>query len=161
MALGIVQLDIRIELLTALRRIDLLRLKAADLKDDGIHVTISKTQKRVIFEWGRELRAAVDDALAARPVNISPWLFCTRRGECYVDPATGKASGWDSMWQRYMERLLAETKVETRFTQHDLRAKVGSDAASLERARELLAHADQRITNRVYRRRPERIKTSV
>jgi len=38
------------------------------------------------------------------------------------------------------------------------RAKVGSDAESLERAAQLLAHSDPRMTRRVYRRKPERIK---
>jgi integrase len=55
-------------------------------------------------------------------------------------------------------RVLKETAVTERFTEHDLRAKVGSDAESLERARQLLAHADSKITQRVYRRKPERIK---
>jgi len=34
----------------------------------------------------------------------------------------------------------------------------GSDADSLERARQLLGHADAAITQRVDRRRPERIE---
>ena len=60
------------------------------------------------------------------------------------------------MWQRFMDRVLTETAVVERFTEHDLRAKVGSDAESLERARVLLQHADTRTTLRVYRRKPER-----
>jgi hypothetical protein len=56
-----------------------------------------------------------------------------------------------------MDRVLAETKVKERFTEHDLRAKVGSDAESVEKARALLQHADARTTNRVYRRKPERV----
>jgi len=62
------------------------------------------------------------------------------------------------MWQRFMSRLLAETKITQRFTEHDLRRKVGSDAESLERARQLLGHADSKITERVYRRKPELIR---
>ena len=46
------------------------------------------------------------------------------------------------MWQRFMDRVLAETKVKERFTEHDLRAKVASDAASLDKARALFQHAD-------------------
>ncbi|MDA0190631.1 MAG: hypothetical protein OSW77_09990 [Proteobacteria bacterium] len=56
-----------------------------------------------------------------------------------------------------MERLLKETKVTERFTEHDLRAKVGSDAESLARAQELLAHADAKMTERFYRHKPQRI----
>lgn len=150
----------RIKLLTGLRRGDLLRLIMADLQDDGIHVTPRKTAastgKRLIIEWSLDLRAAVDAAKAARPV-LSPYLFCNRRGECYVNN-DGFANGWDSMWKRFMDRVLAETKLEEKFTEHDLRAKCASDAESLEHARALLAHADGRTTERVYRRKPERVK---
>jgi integrase len=45
-------------------------------------------------------------------------------------------------------------KKKERFTDHDIRAKVGSDAGSLERAKELLAHADAKTTQRSYRRKP-------
>lgn len=62
------------------------------------------------FERTPALRAAVDMALAARPIDIAPWLFCTKRGECYLDEQSGQATGWDSIWQRFMARLLAETK---------------------------------------------------
>ena len=59
------------------------------------------------------------------------------------------------MWQRFMARVIKETKVEDAFTEHDLRAKVASDASSLEHARSLLAHADSRTTDRIYRRKAE------
>ena len=53
---------------------------------------------------------------------------------------------------------MEETKVEERFTEHDLRAKCASDAETLEHARQLLSHADGKITERVYRRKPEFVK---
>jgi integrase len=62
------------------------------------------------------------------------------------------------MWQRFMKRLLQDTGIEERFTEHDLRGKVGSDVASIERAAELLGHASKEITKRHYRRKPEMIK---
>jgi integrase len=157
-SVGCIQAYTRLKLLTGLRRGDLLRLRVCDCRPEGIAVTTSKTGKPVVYEWSLELRAAVDGALAARPVDISPWLFCNRRGKAYIDEATGEAHGWSSMWQRYMTRVLKETAVKERFTEHDLRAKVASDADSLERARQLLTHADSKITQRVYRRKPERIK---
>ncbi len=123
-------------------------------------MTISKTEnstgKKVIYEWSPELRAAIDAVKAIRPA-ISPYLFCTRYGRCLVDLEVGTASRFRTLWQNAMRRVLNETKVTRRFTEHDLRAKVGSDAPSLERARQLLAHADSKITERVYRRKPERI----
>lgn len=120
-------------------------------------VTPSKTEgttgKSIVIEWSPELTAAVESAKSARPLDIAPWLFCTKAGDCYVAD-DGLASGWDSMWQRFMARLLKETKITARFTEHDLRAKVGSDSDSLERARQLLGHADAKITAKVYRRKP-------
>lgn len=79
---------IRLKLLTGLRRGDLLRLTVSDLRGDGIHVkphkTASTTGKVVIYEWTEELRQAVALCKSARPVDISPWLFCNRRGEGYL-----------------------------------------------------------------------------
>jgi integrase len=61
------------------------------------------------------------------------------------------------MWQRFMDRVHNETDVAERFTEHDLRAKCASNAETLEHARALLAHADARTTQAIYRRKPERV----
>ena len=61
------------------------------------------------------------------------------------------------MWQRFCARVLKETKVDLGFTEHDLRAKCASDAETLEHARALLSHADGRTTDKIYRRKPEKI----
>jgi integrase len=130
-----------------------------DITDAGIKVTPRKTANTTgisrTFSWTPELKAAVDMAIAARPLDIAPWLFCTKRGEGYFAEETGKPAGWNSMWKRFMKRLLTETKITERFTEHDLRAKCASDAESLGRAQQLLGHADSKITERVYRRKPE------
>lgn len=160
-----IQAYIRIKLLTGMARSDLLRLDPTSEKhftDEGIqvtrHKTAGKTGKTTIYEWTPELRAAVDLALSVRPVDIAPFLFCTRRGDGYIDEDKGTASGWDSMWQRFMKRVMDETNIKERFTEHDLRAKCASDAESLEHARALLSHVDSEVTRRIYRRRPERVK---
>lgn len=152
-----IQSYIRLKLLTGLRKADLLRLRVSDFKEDGLHVSISKTGKTMVYKRSLELDRAIEDARTARPVDISPFIFCNKRGESYVS-AEGEVSGWKSMWQRFFKRVLEETKVAESFTDHDLRAKVASDAESLERAKELLAHADSRITQKVYRRKAEIIK---
>jgi integrase len=154
---------IRLKTITGMARGDLLRLQPGrDFKEDGIHIqrhkTAKKNGKRTIYEWTPELNAAKDAALAARPVDIGPWLFCNKLGKCYINEDTGEASGWDSMWGRFMDRLLAETKVTERFTEHDLRAKAGSDAESDEDARKMLSHANTEMTRKAYRRKPERVK---
>lgn len=156
-----IQAYLRLKLLTGMSQGDLLRLTESNLKDDGIHnqrhKTAKSTGKRTIYEWSPELRAAVEMAKASRPVHISPFLFCNRSGEGYVNEETGKAPGWKSMWQRFLARVVTETKVTEHFTEHDLRAKVASDAETLEHARKLLAHADSRTTDRIYRRKAERV----
>jgi integrase len=157
-----IQAYIRIKLLIGIRRGDMLRLRSSDDTPAGLrvtpHKTINSTGISRTFEWTPQLRAAVDMALAARPLDIAPWLFCTKHGAGYFNEQTGQASGWDSMWQRFMARLLKDTKVIQRFTEHDLRGKVGSDAESLERACQLMGHADSKITKRVYRRKPEIVR---
>ncbi len=156
------QAYIRLKMLIGIRRGDMLRLRMNEITDAGImvrpHKTANSSGLARTFEWTPALRAAVDMALAARPIDIAPWLFCTKRGEGYFDEQSGQATGWDSIWQRFMTRLLAETKIAHRFTEHDLRAKCASDAETLERARQLLGHADARTTERVYRRKPEVIR---
>lgn len=157
-----VQAYIRLKLLTGLRTSDMLRLTESDIREDGIHVRISKTNKPQIIEWDEDgmLRGAVQGARDARPIDFSPFLFCTNQGKSYVSEATGKPEGWTSMWQRFMARVLKETKMTESFTDHDLRAKCASDASSLEHARRLLAHADSRVTQKHYRRAGERVKPS-
>ena len=159
-----IQAYLRIKLLTGMAQGDLLRLEPeTQFKEDGIHVTRHKTKnstgKRTIYLWSDELRAAVGLALAARPVKAA-LLFCTRDGKGYINEDLGRATGWKSMWQRFIARVIKETKVTEHFTEHDLRAKVASDAATLDHARMLLAHADQRTTDRIYRRKAERVETS-
>lgn len=159
-SLGMVQAYLRLKLLTGLRQRDLLLMTVSDLQDDGIHVKPAKTQnssgKRMIYEWTPALRAAVEALKAVRPA-LSPYLVCDRKGKCYVT-ANGKAQGFNNLWQNCMARVLAETKVVQRFTEHDLRGKVASDAASLQRATELLGAVDEALVRRVYRRKPTRIQ---
>lgn len=160
-ALPMMQAYVRLKLLTGLRQRDLLLLTMSSIKDDGIHVTPSKTKnstgKRIVYTWTEELRAAVDACMAARR-TLSPYLICDGKGQCFVDPKTGRSNDFNNAWQRLMKRVLAETKVTERFCEHDLRAKVASDADSVERAQQLLAHADSKVTERVYRRKAEAVK---
>lgn len=157
-----IQAYLRLKLLTGMAQGDLLRLQTSHIQDDGIHNERHKTAKKVgkktIYAWTPTLRLAVDLALACRSNKNSTFLFCNRYGASYVNEVTGQSSGWKSMWQRFMDRVLKETKVTEHFTEHDLRAKVGSDAESLVHAQALLAHADSRTTKRIYRRKAEVVK---
>lgn len=151
---------LQIKMLTGLRKGDILGLGLADLKEDGIHVTPSKTVKasgkRLVIAWTDELQAAVATARQIRGTVTGPWLFCTRRGQPYRKE-DGTTSGFDSIWQRQMKKALDETKLTQRFGEHDLRAKVASDT-DLEHASKLLGHTSEEITRKVYRRKGEVVK---
>lgn len=149
-----IQAFIRFKLLTGLRMCDILRIKVSDCKEDGICILINKTQKPVIFSWSDELRRSVEMIKSARQVDISPYLFCNKDGLTYVND-DGEAPGFQSMWSRFMDRLLEETKITERFIERDLRAKAASDEETAERAQKLLAHADVKTTKKFYRRKAE------
>lgn len=162
---------IRLKLLTGMRMTDLLSIQPTrDAKEDGIHILASKTAHssgvKQIFTWldkdggdtGRH--AAYEMCLAARPLDIAPFLFCTFEGGCYVDE-NGLTTSFNSVWKRFMDRVLKETAVKKRFAERDLRAKVATDAEAsenLERARKMLGHADARITKKWYMRRAEIVR---
>lgn len=148
---------IRLKLMTGLRRGDLLALKLSDLKEDGIHCKPAKTGKttgkRIIYQWSDKLRGVIDEIRSIPPRRIgNAHLFTTRQGKPY-----GK-NAFDSLWARFMDRALKQTKITDRFHEHDLRAKVASDSSSLLEAAERLGHADPSTTNRIYRRKPTFVK---
>lgn len=164
----LVRLYVPIKLLTGLRKGEILSIRLADLREDGIHVQRTKGGRPAIYEWGDrvdesgaiipgDLRQAVELVKAARKKVTGLHLFCNRKGQPYIKE-DGTTSGFDSIWQRFMAKALAETKLAERFTEHDLRAKVGSEAENLARAQQLLGHRSAAVTMRVYRRKAERIK---
>lgn len=152
------QLYIQLKLMTGLRRSDLLRLTLSNLKSGGLHVTPHKTEKtsriRQIFEWTPELQNVIQDIKALPPRRIgNALLFVNRKGGSYIN-ARGRADSFDSVWQRFVGRVLAETNITERFQEKDLRAKVGSDAATVEKAKDMLGHTNTATTEKSYRRKP-------
>ena len=151
---------IHLKLMTGLRRGDLLLIKHSDIKDDGIYVqprkTKSSTGKKIIIEMTPELYEVLAEIKNNSNKILSVWLFHTNKGQPYIKD-NGSANAFDSMWQRFMKKVLEKTKVVERFTEHDIRAKVASDT-NIEHAQKLLGHSSSEVTNRVYRRKAERIK---
>lgn len=140
---------IKLKLLTGLRRGDLLRLSTKDVKPDGIHVTTSKTKKKVVILWTSELSSKYQEVLHSRQYHNTELLFPTREGNCYVNEH-GQANGFDSMWQRFMKKVLSSTKVEEKFQEKDLRKKTASDM-SLQSGSRLLGHTSELTTQTHYR----------
>ena len=87
--------------------------------------------------------------------DIAPWVFCTDAGDLYVEQETWLTTNFNSVWKRFMDRLLKETRVTERFAERGIRAKVGSDAETLEKARHILGNATAQITRKHYRRKPD------
>ena len=139
------------KLLTGLRKGDIFRIRLGDLKDDGIHINISKTKKTLIIEWTPALEEAVAAIKSLKRPITSLHLFCTRRGQPY------SVGGFNSIWQRRMKQALEKGIIKERFNDHDIRAKTGSDAEE-SHAVELLAHDDARTTKRHYRRKTPVVK---
>ena len=92
------------------------------------------------------------------PVDIAPWVFCTDEGKCYIDEETGKPTSFNSVWKRFMDRVLKETKLEARFAERDIRAKTGSDLETVAEAQHKLGHETPRITRKHYRRKPDVVR---
>ena len=154
----LVKAYIEFKLLTGWRQRDILLLTMSDIQEDGIHITPSKTKnktgKSMVYEWSSSLHAAVDELLKLRPC-ISPFIICDNEGKCMVDEE-GKAERWLNLWQQFMKQVVKHTDVP-RFTDHDVRRKVGSDASDLNRAQQFMGHASSDITKRVYRAKPEKV----
>lgn len=145
----------RLKYLSGRRRVECLRLRIEHLRDDGILFTLAKSRqtniKYKIVEWSDELRAAVGDVLSSRPIDVGPWLFCKSDGLPYLKEDGQVSDAWDSIWQRFMARVMKETEIKERFTDHDIRAKSLTDVSE-PHAQELGGHADPATTRRIYRR---------
>jgi integrase len=140
-----------LKLLTGLRQKDMLSLRIDQLKEDGIHIHVSKTKRHMIIRWSDFLKQSVDAALAARtthPAKASAYVFCTRKGRQYT------SDGFRTIWQRWMTNAVKKGILQERFREHDLRAKTGSDT-DLAHAVSLLSHMDRKTTQRHYRRKAE------
>lgn len=142
-----------LKLTLGLRKADMLRLRLEDATAEGIRGTHAKTGGRTLYAWNDERRAAWDACLKVRPRHFPRLLFLTRDGRAYV-AADGTTSGFDSQWQRFMAKVVADGV--PRFTEHDLRAKVATDSPDIETARKRLGHKSASTTRGIYDRKDER-----
>ena len=159
------QIYIPFKLKTGLDKSTILRITIEDITEEGIyyyrkklqrHDSAKKPKKRLI-DWDDELRALCEAARGLRG-NKGSHLFSTRTFGPYIDE-DGLTDGFNSIWNRFMKKVLETTKVEDRFTEHDLRAKSASDEVDSGVASKRLDHSSQSTTDRVYRRKAERSAT--
>lgn len=117
--------------LTGMRLTDLVALRVADLTDEGILVTESKTGKRRLYEWSPRLRFFIERAVKR---SGGTYVLTNSRREAWLPWAV------QSAWKR----------LAPGFRFRDLRPKAASDAAH-----NVLGHRGQMLA--VYVRR-ERLK---
>jgi len=170
--------------LTGMRKGDILTLTRSALQDDGIHYVARKTRrrnpktgelrgrKRVIL-WTPELREVVEHILALRqrrrrrvkgkrvPLIDTVYLFATLNGQPYYNPEESQSSGFNAIWGRYMVKAKAAAQSEgwtlEHFTEHDIRAKAGSDAeAAGQKGYKLLGNTEPQFQS-TYNRGVEKV----
>ena len=128
---------------TALRRGDILKIRLSDFKNDGLHVEIGKTGKRMVFEWTSDLKEVIARVKSLKRPIKSVYLFCNRKGQKYTD------DGFNSLWQRVKKRVDIE---DIHF--HDIRAKSLTDAKRQGRDAQLMAgHKSSSMTDHYVKQR--------
>ncbi len=164
---------------TGLRQQDLLTLEKKNITDTELVVRPLKTKKKqkvlrfpLFDDQGRPttVKKALDNIdayykekvtkkLGSRhpqrlpPVLNSRWVFTTRTGGSYYNMEKRRAPGFKNIWQRSMRKALELTDLQEKFTEHDLRGKVGSDFKTDGEAQAQLGHSDTKTTQKHYRRR--------
>jgi len=126
--------------LTGMRKGDILRLRLDSLTNEGVSVVLSKTTNRLVYLWTPELRSVVERIRTMPRSVLGSNLFCTREGAPYT------TSGFDSIWQRAMQKAIAKGVLGERFTEHDIRAKTATDDP--ENAQKRLGHKTRSTTDR-------------
>jgi integrase len=146
-----VRAAMRLALLTELRRGDLVALTRSNMTDEGLTVRTSKTGRLLVFAWTPELRVEIDAGLAMwprkYPTPINQPILLSRGRRAF----TG-----DGLSQSFAEAAKAAKVVGATF--NDLRAKSASDTAELGAASARLGHASTVTTQRVYRRKPQKVE---
>lgn len=145
------QIAMELALLTGQRQGDLLSLSWAQVTEEGILFTQSKTGKRLRVGLSPRLEAALVRAKGMLPHLPRRYVLRNEEGAPYC------AAGFRAIWQRHMRTALRGNKrrpavLKERFTFHDLRAKSVSDSKSLQDAMDRAGHTSMAMTRGVYDR---------
>lgn len=145
----LLSLLIRMAYLTALRKTDLLSLRWADVKPDGLYITTQKTGVPLVLSITPELTAIVDELRRLQGKVRSMHLFAVRGRRWAAVTA-------DHHWMALRDSL----GIDAVF--HDLRRKRitdATDASGAEYAQRLAGHKEPRTTARYYA--PEAIRVDL
>lgn len=137
-----------IALITAARQKQIRLLDKKQVSAGLLRTVHSKTGKKVNYPVAGSLAENIDAALRHAP-QVRQYVIVNRGGKPYT------LDGFQTQWKRAINKALELKLIEAPFTFHDIKAKSLSDAETLEDARQRAAHSDARITQQVYRRKPE------
>lgn len=145
------QIGMELALLTGLRLGDILALTRDSIKDQGLLVHTSKTDKPLLFQWTDDLLSVIERAKAIRP-QVRRHLICTRQGKGYT------SNGFSVIWRRARDRAIERGDLQESYRFNDLRAKSASDDFDIERASQRLGHTSRQTTEQFYIRTPRIVK---
>jgi len=127
--------------LTGQRIGDVLKIKRADLREEGIYVEQEKTHARLVVAWTPELREAVECAKSLWGSTPGMYLL---RGRNFQPPT------YPQIWKQWRKACAAAGIADANI--HDLRAMSGTEAeAQGHDPQKLLGHADGKMTKRYLR----------
>lgn len=140
--------------LTGMRQGDALRVRIADLDDEGISYQQGKTGKRLVVLWSPELQAVTDEAQRLWRRFGRVYLFESKPRGKYAGRPIGPytPSGLRALWRAVRVKAgIMDARL------HDIRRKSGSDAESDTEAQRRMGHADGKVTRRHYRAKADRV----
>ena len=153
---------IDLKLSTGARQGQLVRVRWADWDGDELYVRAAKGGKDTWY-GGPGVRAALTACAQAfhgaaleEAARLSSTVIVTRSGAPYRHAKSMIANVWRPAIRRYLDSDPSAVD----FREHDLRAKVASDSDSVHQAQERLGHRTTEITERVYMRKPRRVKSA-
>jgi len=106
---------------TGLRQSDMLKIRLADLKGDGIHVKANKNAKTGMVEWSDDLHRVVDAIMALNKVQ-GMTLFCDERGK----PVQQRTL--QSRFRRAVLAAIAAGDLQESFTENDIRSAFATES---------------------------------
>lgn len=159
------QIAMDLALLTGQRQGDILKLKWADVLEDGVTFRQSKTGQGRHVLLSDELKAVLTRAKQMLPFWPREYVLRTAPRRKKVDGKVllvggGKrytSEGFRSVWQRFMRKAIEKGVIKERFTFHDIRAKTVSDEADVDTAQLRAGHTSKSMTLRVYSRKIRKV----
>lgn len=127
---------------------DIRLLKKAHISDDGVHIAQGKSngRKQLLIAMTPELKAAIDLAREACPIEDSPYLFHHTNTLKKKVAEPGRPFGY-STWNGYWTEACKKAGVEDAHF-HDIRARVATTCDQEGgSAKDLLGHSYQQTTD--------------